>query len=71
MTAARDCIDIRVRLMKARLSNNMTISDLARIIGASPQAVGQWENCKTMPTLPSVCAWARALGMRVMVEDVK
>lgn len=73
MTAARDCIDVRVHLMEARLSKGYSLADVVIRAGShfTSQALGQWEAKKTLPTLPNLCLWARALGMKVTVEAVE
>lgn len=45
-----------IRLRELRKSKNLTIKAVCSALGVSPQALGKWENGKSLPTLDNLYA---------------
>jgi transcriptional regulator with XRE-family HTH domain len=52
-------------LAQWRKENQMTQRDLARILGVTPGAVGNWESGKRIPRLPMLKKIARVFGCHI------
>lgn len=54
-------------LIRARLEQGLSMSEIARRIGTSPSVVHSWEHRIRVPSLVNYMAWAEALGYRVVL----
>jgi transcriptional regulator with XRE-family HTH domain len=67
---------LRERLIKAREARNLTqpdvVREIARIIDDgrtwTPAALSAWENFNRHPPVDVMAAWARAVGLRLVVD---
>lgn len=53
------------RLTRARISQRITITDMAQRLGVTRTVVSGWENGRMVPTLIHAIAWAAELGINV------
>ena len=44
------------RIRQLRKKNNLTIRSDSTVLGVSPQAIGKWENGKSLPTIEKLYA---------------
>jgi transcriptional regulator with XRE-family HTH domain len=57
------------RLRRRRYEMNLSQPGLAEIVGYSPRMVERWERGETLPRLDVLTDWAKALGMKLKLED--
>lgn len=69
---------LRKRLRARRKELRKTQAELAELVRAelgwdtlSKQAISQWENFQTQPTIDALAAWCRVLGLRLRVTIVE
>lgn len=68
--SALDVIVIMEALRKRRKQVGMIQEQLAEKIGMSVKSVTDWETARRTPTLDTLAAMARVLGMRITVEEL-
>lgn len=62
---------VMTELRARRLELGLTQDDLADRIGISAFTVGRGEQGKVSPTLRTLRDWAKALGMKLTLEDAE
>lgn len=59
------------RARQYRQSAGVTISELAKAAGATPEQVGLWEEGRLTPTVPQALAWLSLLMERASWREIQ
>jgi len=57
------------RLRQVREDQKISVTDMANQIGCNRQTLWRWEGGATSPDLPSLIAWANALGVDLFPKE--
>ncbi len=70
MVAMRNAKDLASYMREQRITKSVSQKDLASRIGKSRRWVIDFENGKTMPSLPAVIDAAQALGLVIDISPI-